>query len=93
MIPQAAHYSVRGQQRGLPPFVGMLLDAYGCQQYDGHGAIIRYFNKINRRQMEHNVGREPIRRIAKWLDAYKVESCADGSTVTIGHRYKWIIRK
>ena len=92
-MAQSAHYSVRGQQRGLPPFVGMLLDAYGCQQYDGRGAIIRYFNKKSRRQMEHDMGREPIRRIAEWLDAFKVESCEDGSTVTIGHRYKRIIRK
>ena len=89
-MTQAIHSSIRGQQRGLPPFVGMLLDAYGCQQYDGRGAIIRYFNKESRRQI---MGREPVRRIAEWLDAYKVESCEDGSTVTIGHRYKRIIRK
>ena len=90
---KAVHSSVRGQQRGVPPFVGMLLDSYGCRQYDGHGAIILYFNKKSRRQMEQDMGREPIRRMAEWLDAYKVESCEDGSTVTIDNRYKRIFRK
>ena len=30
-MTQTTHSSVRAQQRGLPLFVGILLDAYGCQ--------------------------------------------------------------
>jgi hypothetical protein len=39
------HAEVRAQQRGIPPMVDQLLDLYGQEEYDGHGAITLYLNK------------------------------------------------
>ena len=43
--------------------------------------------------MEREVGREPVRRFADYLDAYKVLSSRDGCVITIGFRTKHIRRK
>lgn len=92
-MANTAHALIRSAQRGLPPFVSILLDEYGHNQYDGHGAIVRYFDKQSRRRMERALGKEPVRRFSDWLDAYKVISCADGATITLGHRYRRIPRR
>ena len=86
------HAILRAQQRGIPPMIDQLLDLYGCEEYDGHGAMIVYLSKASIRNMERDMGRRPIARLAEWLDAYKVRA-ADGRTVTIGHRIKRIRRK
>lgn len=87
------HATVRAQQRGIPPFVGDLLDAYGRESYDGHGGLVRYFDKRSLRLMEREMGREPVRMLARWHDSYKVVSTSDGGIITIGHRHKRIHRK
>jgi hypothetical protein len=89
---QTQHAKVRSQQRGIPPFIDQLLDQYGNEQYDGHGGIILYMDKISIRKMERDMGREPVRLLAQWKDVYKVKSSADGSTITIGHRVNRIRR-
>lgn len=86
------HALSRAQQRGIPPFIDQLLDLYGHEQYDGHGGLILYLDKKSIRQMERDMGREPVRRLAEWHDAYKVRSVEDGCTITIGHRTKRIRR-
>jgi hypothetical protein len=35
------HTTVRAQQRGIPPLIDQLLEAYGQEQHDGHGAVAR----------------------------------------------------
>ena len=85
---QSAHAYKRAQGRGIPPLVSSLLDLYGDELYDGHGGLVQYFDKASRRRMERDFGREPLRRLSEWLDAYKVTSSRDGATITIGHRYK-----
>ncbi len=50
------HAAVRAQQRCIPPMVDQLLDLYGQEEYDGHGAVILYLNKVSIRHMERDLG-------------------------------------
>lgn len=86
------HAQIRAQQRGIPPLVDELLDRYGQEQHDGHGAVILFLDKRSIRAMERELGRRPVARLAEWLDAYKVRA-GDGQTITIGHRTRRIWRK
>jgi hypothetical protein len=86
------HADIRAQQRGIPPLMDELLDRYGHEQHDGHGAVILYLDKRSIRLMERDLGRRPVARLAEWLDAYKVRAI-DGQTITIGHRTRRIWRK
>ena len=79
------HAITRMQQRGIPPMVDQLLDLYGQEEHDGHGAVTLYLNKNSIRNMERDFGRRPVSRLAEWFDAYKVKSL-DGHTITVGHR-------
>ena len=81
------HAATRMQQRSLPPLVLQWLEDYGAERYDGHGGVIRFFDKRARRALERSVGREPGRRMQDWLDAYVVLA-HDGTTVTVGRRYR-----
>ncbi|CAG1000927.1 hypothetical protein MTYP_02875 [Methylophilaceae bacterium] len=85
------HAQKRAQQRGIPPFINELLDRYGREHYDGRGGIILYLDKRSIRQMERDMGREPVRRLAEWHGAYKIISVFDGMTITVGKRYKRIL--
>ena len=91
-MSRANHAAVRAAQRGIPPLVDTLLETYGEEQHDGHGAVILYLNKESIRNMERDFGRRPVARLSEWLDAYKVRA-ADGQTITVGHRYRRIWRK
>ena len=86
------HSKTRQQQRGIPPMIEEWLDRYGEEVYDGHGGVVLFFNKKSRRKLEHDFGREPVRRCSEWLDAYKVLATDSGETLTVGHRYKRIVR-
>lgn len=86
------HARQRAQQRGIPPLIDLWLDEFGEEQYDGHGGVIRYFSRRSIRAMEQGFGREPVRCMREYLDAYKVENSHDGQTITTGHRYRRITR-
>ena len=86
------HAEVRAQQRGIPPLMDELLDRYGHEQHDGHGAVIVFLDKQSIRSMERDLGRRPVSRLAEWLDVYKVRT-SDGQAITIGHRTRRIWRK
>lgn len=86
------HAQSRAQQRGIPPLVDELLERYGHEQHDGHGAVILYLNKQSIRAMQRDLGARPVARLAEWLDAYKVRA-GDGTTITIGHRTRRLWRK
>ena len=73
--------------------VDLWLSQDGEEEYDGHGGILRYFSHASRRALEREVGRGPLGKLNEYLDAYKVESSRDGSTITVGHRTKRIKRK
>lgn len=83
---QTKHFQTRSQQRGVPPLIKDWLLAYGQENHDGHGAIVRFFNDRSIRQMERDMGREPIRRMSEFLRCYLVESL-DGAIITIGKRH------
>jgi hypothetical protein len=87
------HASLRGQQRGIPPFIDQLLDQYGHEEYDGHGGVIIYFDKRSRRRMEQDMGREPVRCLTGWLNTYKVMSTSGDVAITIGRRHKKVRRR
>jgi hypothetical protein len=86
------HAAIRSHQRAIPPLVLQWLDQFGEEQYDGHGAIIRYFSRASRREMEREFGSNPIKKMSEFLDAYKVES-HDGTVITTGYLTKRIKRK
>ena len=92
-MSRTLHARTRAQQRGIPPLIDRCLDDYGEEQYDGHGGVILFLSKQSRRRMERDMGREPVRRLSEWLDAYKVVSSHDGQTITIGHRNRRIPRR
>lgn len=86
------HAEVRAQQRGIPPMVDQLLDLYGREEHDGHGAVVVYLSKDSIRSMERDLGRKPVSRLSEWFDAYKVKT-TDGRTITFGHRTRRVWRK
>ena len=86
------HAQIRMQQRGIPPLIDQWLSEFGEEQYDGHGGVRRYFSRKSIRTMERVLGREPVRRMAEYLDAFKVESSHDGRTLTVGHQTKRVRR-
>jgi hypothetical protein len=86
------HAATRAKQRGIPPFVVTLLDDYGHREFDGHGGVVIFFDKTSRRHMERAMGREPVRVLNQWLDAYMVVGSRDDGAITIGRRHKRIRR-
>lgn len=85
------HSHTRAQQRGLPPLVLHWLNDYGTEVHDGRGGVIRHFDRRSRRSLERDIGREPVRRMHEYLDAYAVYA-SDGTVITVGHRYQRIHR-
>lgn len=81
------HAAKRSQQRGIPPLVRHWLLDYGEENFDGHGAIVRYFSPQSIRNMERDFGREPVRRLSEYLRCYLVESSHDGIVITVGKRH------
>lgn len=86
------HAASRAQQRGIPPLVEQWLEEFGEEAYDGHGAVVRYFSRSSVRSLERAFGRAPVRKLAEYLGAYKVDSSRDGSLITIGHRFRRVPR-
>ena len=81
------HAQVRQQQRGVPPLVCDWLLEYGDEQYDGHGGVVRYFNRDAIRRVERAVGRTPVARMSEYLRCYLVQSSHDGAVITVGKRF------
>lgn len=79
------HAQARMQQRGVPPILLDLLDAYGATQYDHHGAAVRYFDKAARRRLRLSEGDALYRALETKLNVYAVVA-RDGCLVTVGRR-------
>jgi hypothetical protein len=86
------HAVIRSQQRGIPPLIVQWLDLFGEEQFDGHGAIIRYFSRASRREMEREFGSDLVSKLSQYFKAYKVEN-HEGTVITTGHLTKRIKRK
>lgn len=84
---QTQHAAKRSPQRGIPPLVQHWLLDYGEENFDGHGAIGRYFSPQSIRNMERDFGRDPVRRLSEYLRCYLVESAHDGVVITVGKRH------
>ena len=87
------HASTRAKQRGVPPLIDQWLSQFGEETYDGRGGVIRHFSRASIRDMERAFGRAPLRKLAEYLDAYKVEASRSGEPITTGRRYRRINRK
>lgn len=86
------HAIAQGQKRGILPITDELLDRYGQEQYDGHGAIVVFMTMASRRAMERDWGRRVVDKLWDFLrNSYKVIT-TDGRTITVGHRYQKIHR-
>lgn len=81
------HGAQRAQQRGIPPLISNWLIEYGDEEFDGRGGVIRYFSKTCIRQMERDIGRDPIKRFSEFMRCYLVERNSDGAIITVGKRY------
>jgi len=82
------HASVRAQQRGIPPLISEWLLEFGDSAYDGHGAIIRYFNKKSLKFIAGTVGKDVLRRLSEFKRCYLVQSATDGEIISVGKRYQ-----
>lgn len=87
---KSRHAKVRMQQRGVPPLVVHWLRKYGEEQHDHDGGVVRFFSKRSKKHMRRGLGNVPVKRMADYLDAYLVEK--GGVVVTVGHRFKRIVR-
>ena len=85
-MSQTKHAASRAQQRGIPPLVDLWLDEFGEVEHDGQGCIRLYFSHRSVREMERSLGCQPVAMFKRYLRAYKIESCADGATITKGWR-------
>lgn len=85
------HASRRAKDRGIPPLVLQWLEEHGAEAHVGQGTRVLWFDKPARRRIERTVGREPVRRMHEWMDAYAVVG-NDGQTITCGHRRRRIKR-
>ena len=81
----SSHAQTRMQQRGVPPVVIDLLDAYGATAYDHHGAAVRYFDKAARRKLRASEGADVYRALETKLNVYAVVA-RDGCLITVGRR-------
>lgn len=89
----SAQAAIRAQQRGIPPLIRDWLFQFGEEQYDGHGAIRRFFSQRSIRKMERCFGCTPLSRLSDFFDIYLDESSSDGAVITIGHSYRRIRRR
>jgi hypothetical protein len=87
------HAVIRAQQRCIPPLIDLWLGAYREVVFDGHRGVVRYFSRRSIRAIEWDFGREPVRWIWEYLDAYKVVSGHNGLTITVGHLTKLLRRR
>jgi len=89
----STHARARLQQRAILPLLDQWLDAFGEEEYDGCGAVRIFFSRRSIRRMEQAFGRLPVRKMTHLLDAYKVESSRDGSTITYARMTKRMRRR
>ena len=81
------HAQTRAQQRGIPPLVHNWLMDYGQEQFDGHGATIRYFTRESIRRLEREQGCVAVKRMSEFLRCYLVQDSKNGAVITLGKRY------
>lgn len=81
------HASQRIQQRGIPAVISNWLLDYGEEMFDGRGGVVRYFSSNGLRDLECDIGKSAMKRLAEYMRCYLVESSNNGVIITIGKRY------
>jgi hypothetical protein len=81
------HSVIRKQQRGVPPLIEQWLLDYGDEQYDGHGAVVRYFSNDAIKRLKREIGNTPLKRMHEFLRCYLVQSSRNGAVITVGKRH------
>ena len=80
------HAQARMQQRGIPLTMIDQVLRYGCVRHDHRGAIIVFLDREGRRRMARS-GEARLGEIDRLGRVYVVLQ-ADGTVVTVGHRYR-----
>ena len=88
----SSHALKRSQQRGIPLTVADYLVAYGAEQYDGHGGVIRYFDHKSLKMIKKELSQSEIRMMSDYLKCFLVEGSKDGVVITVGKRIKRVHR-
>lgn len=65
------HAAIRSQQRGIPPVISDWLLAYGEEEFNGHGVVVRYFSTTGIRQLEGEIGKKPVQQMSEYLRHYR----------------------
>ena len=82
-----AHAKLRQQQRNIPPLITDWLIRYGKSTYLGSGRKVVFFTKAKIRHLEKSVGREPVRRLADFLNCYLIIENGSQIVITMGKRF------
>ena len=85
------HAQQRMQQRGITRQAVDYVLAYGRVSHDHHGGRVIWLDKRSKVQIGQAEGRQVVRKLDKHLNAYVVTD-SDGAVITVGHRYRRIIR-
>lgn len=91
MKARTTHFTIRSQQRGIPPLISDLLEEFGDEEHVGNGCRLCYFSRRSLRSMRSALGSAIVERLQPWRRCYKVVG-PDGVAITIGHRYKHLRR-
>jgi len=85
------HAQQRMQQRGISLQAIDYVLTYGRVSHDHHGGRVIWLDKRSKAQIGQAEGRRVVRELDKHLNAYVVMD-SNGSVVTVGHRYRRIMR-
>jgi len=88
----SVHVLRQMQRRGIPRLIVQWLEEFGEEVHDHHGAIILHFSKAARRRLERFAGRQAVRKLDEWMNAYLVIA-TDGTPITAGFRYRRIYHR
>jgi len=85
------HAQQRMQQRGISRQAVNYVLAYGRVSHDHHGGCVLWLDKRSRARLGQEEGQQVLRELDKHLNAYVVTDTG-GMVMTVGHRYRRIMR-
>ena len=86
------HAQQRMQQRGIPRQAIDYVLTYGRVSHDHHGGCVIWLDKRSKARIGQEEGQQVVRQLDKHLNAYVVTD-SNGTVVTVGHRYRRVIRQ
>jgi hypothetical protein len=85
------HAQQRMQQRGINLQAIDYVLAYGREVHNHHGGCIIWLDKRCRQRIAQKEGDAVVRNLHKHLNVYVIVN-SDGKVITVGHRYRRIVR-